>query len=70
MIDGKNFFDQLVKIDMITYSNIRKIATGQEHDYTAARLLDCNYFNIYYETIVIDLSNQEILYADPKHDSI
>ena len=55
---------------MIIYSNIRKIATGQEHDYTTARLLDCNYFNIYYETIVIDLSNQEILYADPKHDSI
>ena len=28
MIDGKNFFDQLVKIDIRTYDNIRNISTG------------------------------------------
>ena len=28
MIDGKNFFDQPVKNNKITYENIRKIATG------------------------------------------
>ena len=28
MIHGKNFFDQPVKNDKITYENIRKIATG------------------------------------------
>ena len=33
MIDGKNFFDQPVKNDKVTYENIRKIATGQGHDY-------------------------------------
>ena len=29
MIDGKNFFDQPIKNDQVTYDNIRKIATGQ-----------------------------------------
>ena len=28
MIDGKNFFDQPVKNNKVTYENIRKIATG------------------------------------------
>ena len=44
MIDGKIFFDQLVKNDKITHGNIRKIATGQEDDYTTGHLLDCSYF--------------------------
>ena len=35
MIDGKKFFDQPVKSNKISYKNIRKIATGQEDDYTA-----------------------------------
>ena len=34
MIDGKNFFDQPIKNDKITYENIRKIATVQRDDYT------------------------------------
>ena len=46
MIDGKNFFDQPVKNDKITYENIRKVATGQEDDYATACLLDYIYFNI------------------------
>ena len=29
MIDGKDFFEQPVKNDKVTYENIRKIATGQ-----------------------------------------
>ena len=40
MIDGKNFFDQPVKNDKVTYENIRKIATGQGDDYTTGCLLD------------------------------
>ena len=30
MIDGKNFFDQPVKNNKVTYENIRKIATVKE----------------------------------------
>ena len=37
MVDGKNFFDQLVQSDMKIYDNIQKIATGQGDDYTKHR---------------------------------
>ena len=40
MIDGKNFFDQPVKNNKVTYENIRKIATDQGDDYTTGCLLD------------------------------
>ena len=66
MIDGRNFFDQLIKIDIKTYDNIRKIATGQGNDYTTGCLLDFPYFNKYYELIAIDLSKQQKLEADPE----
>ena len=66
MIDGKNFFDQPVKIDKVTYENIRKIATGQGDDYTTGCLLDYTYFKKYYKMITIDLSKQQALDADPK----
>ena len=39
MINGKNFFDQPIKNNEITYDNIRKIATGQGDDYTTGCLL-------------------------------
>ena len=56
MIDVKNFFDQPVKNDKVTYENIRNIATGQGDDYTTGCLLDYNYFKKYYKMIAIDLS--------------
>ena len=40
MIDGKNFFNQPVRNDKVTYENIRKIATGKGNDYTSGCLLD------------------------------
>ena len=40
MIDGINFFDQLVKNGKVTYENIRKITTGRGDDYTTSCLLD------------------------------
>ena len=66
MIDGKNFFDQPVKNDKVTYENIRKIATGQGDDYTTGCLLDYIYFKIYYKIIAVDLSKQQALDADSK----
>ena len=66
MIDGKNFFDQPVKNDKVTYENIRKIATGQGDDYTTSCLLDYTYLKKYYKMIAIDLSKQQALHADPK----
>ena len=40
VIDGKNFSEQPIKNDKVTYENIRKIATGQGDDYTTGCLLD------------------------------
>ena len=66
MIDGQNVFDQPVKSDLITYDNIRKIATGQGDDYATGFLLDYNYFKNYCKIIATDLSKQQALNADPK----
>ena len=38
MTDRRNYFDQPVKNDLITYDNTRKIAVGQGDDYTIAYL--------------------------------
>ena len=61
----KNFFDQPVKTDKVTYENIRKIATGQGDDYTTGCLLDYIYFKNYYKMIALGLSKQQVLDADP-----
>ena len=52
VIDGRQFFDQLVENNLITYDNIWKIATSQEDDYINGRLLDYNYFNDYYQLLL------------------
>ena len=66
MIDAKNFFDQPVINDKVTYENIRKIAMGQGDDYTTGCLLDYTYFKENYKMIAIDLSKQQELDADPR----
>ena len=58
MMDGPNFFDQPVKNYLITYDNIRKIASVQGDDHTAGCLLDYFYFKNYYKMIAISLSKQ------------
>ena len=47
MIDGENFFYKLLKNNLRTYDNIRKITTGQIDDYTTGCLLDYPYFKNY-----------------------
>ena len=66
MINGENFFDQPIKSNKATYENIRKIATGQEDDYTTGCLLDYSYFADTYKMIAVDLSKQQALDADPR----
>ena len=66
MINGENHFDQPVKDNKVTYQNFRKIATGQEDDYTTGCLLDYPYVNDTYKVIAIDLSIQQALDADPR----
>ena len=65
MIDGKHFFDQLVRCNIRTDDSIEKIATVQGDDYTTGCLLDYKYFKNYYKMIAVDLSKQEALDSDP-----
>ena len=66
MADGKNFCDQPVKNDKVTYENIRRITTGQGDVYTTGCLLDYIYFKKFYKIIAVDISKQQALDADPK----
>ena len=59
-------FNKLVKDNLITYDNIRKIATRQGDDYATGCLLDYSYFKNYYKIIAIHLSKQQELDAGPK----
>ena len=66
MIDGRNFFDQLINSMSKTYENIRKIATGKGDEYTNGCLLDYPYFKENYKMIAIDVSRQNELDSDPR----
>ena len=57
LINGENFFDQLIKGNKVTYENVRKIATNQDA-YTSGCLLDYPYFKDSYKMIAINLSKQ------------
>ena len=43
IVDGKNFFDQPIKNNKVTYENIRKTSTGQGDDYATGCLLHYTY---------------------------
>ena len=62
----KIFFEQPIKNDLIIYSNIRKITTGQDDDYTTGCLQNYTFLKNCYKMIAIDLSKQQALDADPK----
>ena len=66
MTDGRNFFDQPINSLNKTYENIRKTTIGQGDDYTTGCLLDYSYFKENYRLIIIDLSKQQALDADPR----
>ena len=66
MTDGRNFFDQPINSLNKTYENIRKTTIGQGDDYTTGCLLDYSYFKENYRLIIIDLSKQQVLDADPR----
>ena len=62
----QSFFDQPVKNDLRIFHNIRKSKMGQEDDYTTGCQLDYPRFKEHYNTIAIDLNEQQALDADPK----
>ena len=54
------------QVMLLKHQNVRKIATGQGDDYTTGCLVDYLYFKENYKTIVINLSRQQALDADPR----
>ena len=56
MIDGKPFFEILVKSKEEAYEAI--IEMSKNSDYTTGSLLDYEYFKDHYKLIAIDLSKQ------------
>ena len=65
-IYSRNFYDQAINDSIKQYNEVRKISTGQDDDYTTGCLLDFVYFEKDYKLIVVDLSKQKALDADPK----
>ena len=65
-IDGRNVYDQPIHDSIKQYDNIRKISTGQGHEYNTGCLLDFAYFEKYYRLIAVDLSKQKVLDADSR----
>ena len=65
MIDGRNFYDQPIN-DLIKHDELRKVSTGQGDDYPSGCLLGYAYFQDNYKLIVVDLSKQKALDADPR----
>ena len=61
-----NFYDQSINDQIKNYDEIRKIATGNEDDYTTGCLLDYQYFKDHYQLIAVDLSKQKELDPDPR----
>ena len=67
MIDGKNFFNQPVKNDKLTYEKIlEKLLPAKEMTMQLVVLLDYTWFKKYYKMIAIDLCKEQALDANPK----
>ena len=66
IIDGRNFYDNPIESDVEKYRELKKIMIGKGEDYTTGSLLDYNYFKKHYKLVVVDLSKQKEVDADPR----
>ena len=64
-IDERNFYDNPIESDIEKYRELKKVMIGKGKDYTTGSLLDYNYFKKNYKLVVVDLSKQKELDADP-----
>ena len=65
MIDGRKFYDQLLKNDIKNMKILEKLLlVSQGGYYTTACLLDYPYFKENYRLILIDLSKQQAVDAN------
>ena len=66
MIDGRNFRDQPINDLIKQYNEVKKTSARQSDDFTTKCLLDYAYFKDDYNLIVVYLSKQKALDADPR----
>ena len=65
IIDGRNFYDNIIENNIEKYRELKKVKIGNREDYTTGSLLDYNHFNKHYKLVAVDLSKQKELDADP-----
>ena len=58
--------DQALDSDIKRYKEIRKLKTAKSEDYTTGCLLDSDYIKSQDRIMIVDLSRQKELDADPK----
>ena len=66
IIDGRNFYGNPIESDIEKYRELKKVMIRKGEDYTTGSLLDYNYFKKHYKLVVVDLSKQKELDADPR----
>ena len=66
IIDGRNFYDNPIGSDIEKYRELKKVMIGKGEDYTTGSVLDYNYFKKHYKLVVVDLSKQKELDAEPR----
>ena len=65
IIDGRNFYDNPIEIDIEKYRELKKVMIGKGEDYTTGSLLDFNYFEKH-KLVAVDLYKQKELDANPR----
>ena len=65
IIDGRNFYHNIIENNIEKYRELKKVMIGNGEDYTTGSLLDYNHFNKHYKLVAVDLSKQKELDADP-----
>ena len=66
IIDGRNFYNNLIESDIEKYRELKTVMIGKGEDYTTGSLLDFDYFKKHYKLFAVDLSKQKELDADPR----
>ena len=66
LIDGRNFYDNLINNLIKQYDELRRVSAGQDYDYTTGCLLDYAYFKNNYRLIAIGFRKPKALDADPR----
>ena len=64
MFWGRNCYEQLINGLIKQNDEVRKVSTGQCHDYTTGSLLVYAYFKDNYRLVAVDLSKQKALDPD------